>query len=104
MGRIARTAAHFKNVTADPVVFAGKFVGHLGATVGHTVKTKTTTAMKAIRVEEANIETRKVLKREQEAKFDALIDDVFAKPSATPKAPNPVPKTTKAKKTHQATA
>lgn len=77
MGKIARGFAHAKNVTVDPVVTGGKFVGRKTKAAASAVKSKASNAADAIRSEERMIalqkEARKAAKAQAEDLAEALV-------------------------------
>jgi predicted nucleic acid-binding protein len=74
MGRIARTFAHVKNVTVDPIVVSGKFVGRKSKAGALVVAHKVHEGVEAVRVEEARIEATKEVKAQAKAKVEDLAD------------------------------
>lgn len=76
MGRFARSVAHIKNVTVDPIVVGSKFVGRQSKTGASFVAAKVSTGVAAVRDAEVQIDAKREIKREAREELAEVIEEV----------------------------
>lgn len=104
MGKFARGVAHVKNVTVDPVVGGGKYVGRKTKAVACVIKAKAHDAAEAVRTEEHHIEVQKEARKVAKAQAEDLAEALITKKvKAQPGTARPA-KQGKSKATAEATA
>lgn len=102
MGKIARVAAHVKNVTVDPISTGVMYTGR-GIKFGALkVKSTTSNMVQAVKTEEQRIDQERAVRKQQE--LQDLVNEVQNLKATVISETGPTKKATKPRSTPKATA